>query len=409
MALLRGFHAKIQFHPKPAVPHCFSFPKRNDSCRIARDEPIAWRVRSSVAANRGRLPGGKKGFQAAKSAAVCFAALAWFAVPALAGHKKDSQAAVVKLVSHGNVLLKTNKLRGAMAAYRKANKLSHHACFECFLGIASVEQRTDDLYDARREVKRALKVAQGNKQAAQAYLMHAVLSSEMASGPRDGRLSQAASDFRQALRLDPTLSRAKFGLGVVLLREKHDAEGVAELKAYLAGAGTVPGIAKIARNDIANPDRAREPFIPSFSATTLSGNKITNDSFAGKVVLFDFWATWCEPCRRAAPMIAGIYKKYSGRPVEIVGISVDTNRQAWKAFVVKHHMDWPQVNDRNGRLQEAFWVNLFPTYIVADRSGVVRYRNIGLRSLTENYLMLEIDQSLKQPYSPARRARNAGR
>jgi thiol-disulfide isomerase/thioredoxin len=117
-------------------------------------------------------------------------------------------------------------------------------------------------------------------------------------------------------------------------------------------------------------------------------------------VLLDFWATWCEPCRDAVPMLANLHKRYAGRPVEIVSISSDSSSEKWKKFITRHHMDWPQTLDPSGRMQILFGVHAFPTYILADRWGVVVARQVGMGISTESRLEMAIDKALKRDYRP---------
>ncbi len=333
-----------------------------------------------------------------RSGALVVAVLVWMVVPVHAGRRKSDPAAVAKLVSRANLLLGKNELAGALKLYRKADKISRHTCFVCYFEMATVWQREGELPQARSEADHALKAADGNKQAALAHMVRGVISSEMASGAKDKALRRAEADFRQAIQLDPTQSGSMFDLGVVLLREKRDAEGVAELTAYLARPGIDPNNAKLAREYVGDPNRAREPLLPDFSIALLDGGKITAASLAGKVVVLDFWGTWCPPCRAAVPMIADLQKRYATRPVEIIGVSSDENRNAWKAFVAKNHMDWPETIDLSGHMQQAFQVREFPTYIVADRQGVIRYRNAGYEDSSEVRLMSAINKALKEAH-----------
>ena len=75
------------------------------------------------------------------------------------------------------------------------------------------------------------------------------------------------------------------------------------------------------------------------------------DSLAGKVVLIDFWALWCGPCREALPHIRKIAQKFEGQPLVVVSISLDSDEAKWKDFVAKNGMTWLQYRD--GLFQQA--------------------------------------------------------
>lgn len=329
---------------------------------------------------------------------ICLVVLAALSVPARAAGEKKAidRTAVAQSVLEGDLLLGTNKLNAAMKAFEKADKLSHHTCVTCYLGMLEIKKRMGDLSGARGEADRALKAAGANKVlVAQVLLARGVIYAAMANGAKDKKLKKAGADFRQELKLEPTLIVGHFDLGVVLLREKRDQEGIAELKSYLTAGGAGGTTVAEARSFIANPDRAREPYIPNFSITTVEGHTITNTALAGKVVLLDFWATWCPPCRDSVPMIADLHKKYAGRPVEIIGISSDTDPGKWKAFVAKHHMDWPETIDLSGQMQRKFRINEFPTYFVVDGNGAIRFRTAGYGADSESEIETAINKALK--------------
>ena len=85
---------------------------------------------------------------------------------------------------------------------------------------------------------------------------------------------------------------------------------------------------------------------PPFALTTLDGQRITMDSLAGKVVLIDFWATWCGPCREALPHIRRHRAESSqGQPFVVLSVSLDTDDAKWKDFVDKNGMTWLQYRD----------------------------------------------------------------
>jgi thiol-disulfide isomerase/thioredoxin len=156
-----------------------------------------------------------------------------------------------------------------------------------------------------------------------------------------------------------------------------------------------------ARRIIANPVRAREPFAPDFSFTTREGVTVSNATLQGKVVLLDFWATWCGPCREAVPMLLQIRKKYLNRPFQIVGISSDDNTQAWANFIASHHLDWSEYIDLSGQVQHVFDVDEFPTFVVLDGNGIIRFRQSGTTELTQEEMEDAINKALKRPLQPS--------
>jgi thiol-disulfide isomerase/thioredoxin len=330
------------------------------------------------------------------------AILLLLAIPARAGDKKPVDlVAVTRLVKQGDLLTAENKLNSAMKLYKKADKLAHHTCSVCYLRMSDLRKREGDLPAARHEADKALKAAGANKQqAAEALLARGVLYAQMATGAKDNRLKKSEADLRQVLQLEPSRSIVHFSLGVVLVRENRDAEGIAELKTYVALPDAYPRVRAQARRIIADPASANEPSLPQFAVLTLKGRTLTTRALSGKVVLLDFWGTWCEPCRDAVPMLADLRKRYAGRPLEIVSISSDTSAPQWKQFIAKHHMDWPQTLDSSRQMQLLFGIHAFPTYILADREGVVVLQKVGMNNFTESQLEAAIDKALRQPQPP---------
>ena len=100
------------------------------------------------------------------------------------------------------------------------------------------------------------------------------------------------------------------------------------------------------------------------------------------MVLVDFWATWCGPCRLALPELKSLRQQMSGEPFELVSISADRYLSALKEFVAKNEMTWPQYWDQKSDLARAFSVPSFPSYYLIDPEGIVIYKAHGWSSRT---------------------------
>jgi thiol-disulfide isomerase/thioredoxin len=113
--------------------------------------------------------------------------------------------------------------------------------------------------------------------------------------------------------------------------------------------------------------------IPSFVVTNLDGMPIKNADLSGKVVLVDFWATWCAPCVKALPGLQRLHEKLAGRGFEVVGISIDEGGlDIVKRFVSSKNVTYPiAVDSKQDPAWEAFRVKVVPSAYLVDRAGQI--------------------------------------
>lgn len=113
---------------------------------------------------------------------------------------------------------------------------------------------------------------------------------------------------------------------------------------------------------------------PGFEEKDVDGKPLSIAAFKGKVVLVDFWATWCGPCVRELPNVIKAYEKYHDKGMEIVGISLDNEEDALRAFMKKNKMTWQQYFDGKGwqnRLAVKYGVNSIPATYLLDKEGKI--------------------------------------
>jgi peroxiredoxin/TolA-binding protein len=116
-----------------------------------------------------------------------------------------------------------------------------------------------------------------------------------------------------------------------------------------------------------------------FNVKDTNGKDLNLDRFKGKVVLLDFWATWCAPCKAEMPNLRRLHKKYKDKGFEIVGISLDQSRQAFDRYVAQNNIEWPQHFDGRGYYNEVamkYKIRAIPATFLIDREGKLRYRSI---------------------------------
>jgi thiol-disulfide isomerase/thioredoxin len=125
---------------------------------------------------------------------------------------------------------------------------------------------------------------------------------------------------------------------------------------------------------------------PAFTVTALDGSKFALDEMGGRVVLIDFWATWCGPCNEELPHMKKIAKEFAGQPLVIISISWDSDPEKWKAFIAKNEMSWVQYRDADHELSKAFGIDAIPHYFTIDSSGVLTAEMLGEGSDVEGKL-----------------------
>jgi thiol-disulfide isomerase/thioredoxin len=113
---------------------------------------------------------------------------------------------------------------------------------------------------------------------------------------------------------------------------------------------------------------------PGFSETNLNGSPLSIANYKSKVVLVDFWATWCVPCRMELPYVLKTYEKYHDKGFEIIGVSLDDDRAALEKFIKENKMPWPQFFDGNGphnALAVKYGIEAIPATFLLDGNGKI--------------------------------------
>jgi peroxiredoxin len=111
-----------------------------------------------------------------------------------------------------------------------------------------------------------------------------------------------------------------------------------------------------------------------FALNDTTGNPISISSFQGKILLIDFWASWCGPCRRENPNVVQLYNDYKDKGFEIIGVSFDESRAKWIDAIHQDQLEWPHVSDLKGWSSAAgklYAVNAIPATVLLDREGKI--------------------------------------
>ncbi|HRC84136.1 MAG TPA: TlpA disulfide reductase family protein [Thermoanaerobaculia bacterium] len=118
--------------------------------------------------------------------------------------------------------------------------------------------------------------------------------------------------------------------------------------------------------------------MPRFELTSLDGAKVNTASLEGKVVLFDFWATWCGPCHEQTKVLKGLYPELREGGVTLLAVNSGEDEETVRSFAARSPFPYPVLLDPRDSLSTQFQVSVLPTLVVIDRHGKVMAFEEGL-------------------------------
>ena len=121
----------------------------------------------------------------------------------------------------------------------------------------------------------------------------------------------------------------------------------------------------------------------NFSFKDITGKKVSLSEFKGKVILLDFWATWCVPCKQEIPGFIELQKKYGGRGLQIIGLSVDDSLDMAKTYATQMKMNYPILlaEGKEDILEAYDPIPSIPVSVIIDRRGQIVSRHLGIVSM----------------------------
>ena len=237
-------------------------------------------------------------------------------------------------------------------------------------GLALAELQLG-LYPAARQHEIAvLQLVTDNHARAEAYntIGSAWVREARQTGTTD-QLRAAEQSFREATKADPGFAAPYYDLGELLLHQNRGSEAATAFKDFVRVSADDPTL-------IRDVPVERIGHAPDFAAVDISGKAVSSASLRGRVVLLDFWATWCPPCLRALPVMREL-SHYSPSELSVISIDEDSpDAEVWKQFISKQNMDWTQVWDKDAGVYRNFGLGAptelsLPRYILIDREGFV--------------------------------------
>jgi thiol-disulfide isomerase/thioredoxin len=280
--------------------------------------------------------------------------------------------------------LRERRPESALEEFKKADKQDGGRCLACQKQMIKYGIELGEWKPAELAAEEMVAEAQNEKETAIAHQQYAVvLMDEGLRKHKDEFFSRAHEESIKALAAYPNFPNAVLVDGKALAQLRQDEAAKARFEEYVKMKPAEDPDRQRALRYISRPELARARMAPPFAIDTIAGQRISMDDLQGKVVLLDFWATWCVPCREALPHIRNVAKKFEGQPLVILSVSLDSDEQKWKDFIGKNEMTWPQYRDGGfeGRIAKMFEVRAIPHTFTIDADGVLQEEHIGDASI----------------------------
>jgi thiol-disulfide isomerase/thioredoxin len=268
----------------------------------------------------------------------------------------------------------------AFESFQKADKQDGGRCRACQKQIIKYGMGLGEWKAVETAAEEMVEEAQGVKNLALAhYQFGIILMDEGHARHKDEPFERAHDEMSKALAVAANFPQAVYNDGLALAHLNQDAAAKAQFVRFAQMAAPDDPNRQRALLYVSQPEMARARMAPPFAVTTLDGQRISLDDMKGKVVLIDFWATWCGPCREALPHMKEIAKKFQGQPLVILSVSLDSEEKKWKEFVAKNGMTWMNCRDGSfdGPMARMFDVHAIPHTFTIDADGVLQDEHVG--------------------------------
>ena len=287
----------------------------------------------------------------------------------------------------------------AIDGFKKANKIAGGDCVACLRKVYELQIGIGQAKDAMGTAQQLVALAKTNlaKSLAQRELGVAILA-KAGDKPKADQLAAAHEAFQAAVTAYPGNAGALYEDACVLARMGNDADASKEFASCATQAKPNDPMTVRARHFAEDPKLSMNKMAPAFEVTAIDGTRFNLDDMQGRVVLIDFWATWCGPCNEELPHLAKIVKEFSGQPLAVISISVDKDEAKWKQFVTQHEMTWVQYRDADGSISRNFGNELIPSYYMIGSDGVMlKTQRMGAGDDVEGKIKKLLKQAHEEP------------
>jgi thiol-disulfide isomerase/thioredoxin len=301
----------------------------------------------------------------------------------------------------------THEYTFAIDSYKKACKIAEEKDETCLTQLYILQMKTGVFKDAAITASALEAIASNptDKSYAETKRGHALFFEAVDKNKTD-LLKASDVAFKAAIADYSKNGTAHYLDGEVLARLNQIDAAREEFKTCLACVPPTDPSYLRAQHFAEDPALSTHKMAPPFTVTALDGSKFNLDAMGGRVVLIDFWATWCGPCNEELPHMKKIAKEFAGQPLMIISVSWDSDETKWKDFINKNEMTWVQYRDADHHLSNLFGISAIPHYFTIDSDGVLTAEMLGSGSDVEGKLKKLLARTKAAPPAPASQVGN---
>jgi peroxiredoxin len=141
---------------------------------------------------------------------------------------------------------------------------------------------------------------------------------------------------------------------------------------------------------------ASQQAAPDFTLKSRSGENMKLSELRGQVVMINFWASWCGPCRQEMPLLEELYQRYQPMGFTLLGVNVEEDSAAAEKVLKEIQVSFPILYDRNNQVSESYDVSAMPSTFLVDRDGRVRHLHKGYKPGYENEYQQQIRELIRE-------------
>jgi thiol-disulfide isomerase/thioredoxin len=333
--------------------------------------------------------------------------LAPLAIQAQPSAEYRSDPKFISAMTEGRQLSRKQQYVFAIDAFKKACKISAEKDEPCLTELYTAQMKSGSFKDAAvtASTLEAIAASPTDKSYAEVKRGHALLF-QAGDKNKPDILNASDAAFKAAIADNPKNGAAYYLDGQVLARLNQIDAAREQFKTCLTCVSQRDPSYLRAQHFAEDPTLSTHKMAPPFTVTALDGSRFNLDAMGGRVVLIDFWATWCGPCNEELPHMKKIAKEFAGQPLVIISVSWDSDAKKWRDFIDKNEMTWVQYRDADHHLSDLFDVHAIPHYFTIDSDGVLTAEMMGSGSNVEGKLKKLIAKANAAQAAPATQVGN---